>query len=273
MHRLFLFIKKIYVFVLFVILEVVALNYYASSTSYTKAKLLTASTKVTGGFHRTLSDVGDYFGLRTENSTLVARIAELETELSKLKQYVPDSTHVGISETELSKYFYTYASVINNSVSRQENYLLLDKGTFDGLKPNMALVTPDGCIVGYIIDCNDKFSVAISLLNLEFRTGGKIKGRDYFGSIQWDGTDNNYVTFTEVTKYADIIKGDTIVTGNSSIFPPDILIGTVESFELTQASYYDIKVKLLSPLSRLTKVLVVDYSDIQERMLLEENYF
>lgn len=273
MNRLFLFVKKIYVFVLFVLLEVVALNYYASSDSYAKAKLLTSSNKLVGSVHKALSDVGDYFSLSSENDVLLERIAVLQSELENLKAALPDSTVLPALYGESEKYYFMAASVINNSVARQENYITIDKGELDGVRNNMALITPDGCIAGYVMDCGNNFSVAISVLNVKFRTGGKIKGRDFYGSVQWDGLDYDYVTLTEVPKYAEIIKGDTIVTGHSSIFPSDIMIGTVESFELTQSSYYDIKVRLGTRLSGVNKVLVMDYSDIQERMHLEESYF
>lgn len=273
MNRLILFVKKIYVFVLFVVLEIVALNYYASSTSYTKAKLLTTSNKIAGGVHHTLSDVGDYFSLRSENKMLLESIARLQTELENIKLTLPDTTTFEIPEGETEKYLFMPASVINNSTSKQENFITIDKGELDGIKIKMALITPDGCIAGYVLDCDDNFSVAISVLNIKFRTGGKIKNKDFYGSVKWDGIDNEYVTLTEIPKYADIIIGDTIVTGHSSIFPSDITIGTVESFELTQSSYYDIKVKLGTRLAKLNNVMVIDYSDLQERLLLEENYF
>ena len=74
-------------------------------------------------------------------------------------------------------------------------------------------------------------------------------------------------------KYAEINQGDTIVTGYSSIFPPDVLIGTVESFKMNQANYFDVRVKLATRMSGLGRILVIDYADIQERMLLEEGLY
>ena len=67
-------------------------------------------------------------------------------------------------------------------------------------------------------------------------------------------------------------KGDTIVTtSHSSRFPPDIMIGTVESFELNNATYYDVRVKIHTDMAALNNVLVVKYLDAEERETLENS--
>lgn len=269
MNRLVLFIKKIYVLLLFLVLEIAALNHYASSTSYTKAKMLTASNKLVGGIHRQISAVGDYFGLRRENDALLERIAQLQNTNELLRRSLALSADSLMPEGELGQYAFATASVIDNSVVRQENYIMIDKGSREGIRPEMALVTPGGAIVGYVLRMSEKFSYAISILNTEFHTGGKIKGKEFFGSIYWDGKDHSYVTLSEIPKYADIAVGDTIVTGYSSIFPSDLLIGTVVDYELDPSSYYNARVELAADMARIGRLLVVNYADMQERLRLE----
>ena len=271
MKKFWFFIKKIYVLLLFVIFVVVAMNYYANSTSYTKAKMLTASNAVVGGIYKQFSSVGEYFGLRQENDALVARIARLNNEFEIYKQLNPSvETTTFEGDKEVAQYIYIPASVINKSVTRPENYITLDKGRRDGVEPNMAIVTPQNTIVGYVLNCSDKFSIGIAILNANFKTGGKIKHTDNFGSVSWNGLDHGTVTLSEIPKYAEIAVGDTILTENSSIFPPDVMIGTVEGFRMTQSSYYDVDVALATNFSELKKVFLVRYSDIVERMMLEE---
>ncbi|MCD8072354.1 MAG: rod shape-determining protein MreC [Alistipes sp.] len=273
MNRLIDFTRKIYVPLLFIIIEIVALNYYASSTSYTRAKMLTASNRITGGFHRYLSDIGDYFRLRTENDMLLGEVAALRNELESLRMVVPDDMAGHFAYSEGGEYSYMVASVINNSLTRQKNYIVIDKGERDGVRINMALVTPDHRIVGYVLDCSENFSVAISVLNRDFRTGAKSTGDGYFGSLYWDGVSPDYLTLSEIHKNANISPGDTIVTGYSSIFPPDVLVGTVEQMHLTQSNNYQATVRRATAMPRIGKLFVVNYADIQERMLLEEGLF
>ena len=81
MFKFFLFIKKIHFVLIFIVLEGFALHYYANSTSYTKAKLITASNYVVGGIYSQLSGLNSYFHLRKENVSLTEKIAELENEI------------------------------------------------------------------------------------------------------------------------------------------------------------------------------------------------
>ena len=271
MRKLILFFKKIYVLLLFIVLESLALHFYAGSTSYTKAKLLGASNAVVGSIYKQFADIGDYFGLRHENDVLLEELTRLrnEFEVYRATHRIPVDS-LASPEGEVAEYIYSTAYVINNSITRQENYIMLDKGRRDGVEPNMALVTPEGTIVGYVLSCRNKFSVAISVLNTNFRTVGKIKGKESFGSIYWDGRDHSYVTLSEIPKYTEIQPGDTIVTGYSSIFPPNLEIGRVESSQMNPTGYYDVKVKLTTRMSGLKRVFLVRYADAVERMLLEE---
>lgn len=325
MIKFFLFLKKIHFVLLFIILQFLALHYYANSTSYTKVKLVTASNYVVGGVHAQLAGLRNYFHLRTENTELNRLLAQTRNQLQEANLLLAGDNAVepltgltsggtaagapvispGASGTSsgalgfssgasalfaggsaarvpfitdslsrpLSSRNYQYypARVINNSITRQENYITLDVGARDGIMPDMALVSGDG-IVGYVLGCSNRFSVCMSVLNTNFRTSGRIKGNDYFGSVYWDGISFEYLTLSEIPKYAPVAVGDTIVTTNySSIFPPDLMIGTVESFTLNNATYYDVKVKLHGNLAALNNLLVIRNLDAEEEILLEQS--
>ena len=280
MIKFFLFIKKIHFVLAFVVLEAFALHYYANSTSYTKAKLITASNYVVGGIYSQLSGIGSYFRLKRENAALNAELAELlpayckengftHIELMPLAEHPFDGALTDTAGRR--KYEYYPAKVVNNSITRQENYITIDRGADDGMRPDMALIA-EGGIAGYIVGCSDRFSVCLSVLNRNFRTSGKIKGGADFGWVYWDGTSYRHLTLSEIPKYAQIHAGDTIVTtAHSSIFPPDLTIGTVESFELNNATYYDVKVRLHTDIAALNNVLAVRYIDADERGALEQS--
>ena len=51
MRKLLEFIRSVYVVVLFVVLEAIAISYYAHSTYYTQARLLARSNQLVGGVH------------------------------------------------------------------------------------------------------------------------------------------------------------------------------------------------------------------------------
>lgn len=70
MYKLIEFLRRIYVAVLFVVFEAIAIGYYAHS-SYTQAKLLTRSNQVVGGVNGIFADIRSYFTLGRENERLL----------------------------------------------------------------------------------------------------------------------------------------------------------------------------------------------------------
>lgn len=82
MYKLIEFLRRIYVVVLFVVFEAIAIGYYAHSSNYTQAKLLTRSNQVVGGVNGVFADIRSYFTLGRENERLLGRVAALEEELA-----------------------------------------------------------------------------------------------------------------------------------------------------------------------------------------------
>lgn len=267
MRKLIEFIRSVYVVVLFVVLEVAAVNFYARSSYYTQARLLAHSNEVLGDVHGFFTGLRHYFALGRENRLLVARVALLEERLaaygvaetaSRLDAYMEGA--------ERQKYRMTTASVVGNSVNRTRNFITLNRGRRHGVVDQMAVLSPDGAMVGYVVDCTDRYAVAMPVLNTSFRASGRIVGSDYFGSIYWDGLDQNVVLMGDVSKYADPQPGQEIVTaGFSQYFPADVLIGWVESAELDETrTSYTVRVRLAAEISRLTDVVLVENRDRAE---------
>ncbi len=272
MYRFILFVKKVYVLLLFIILEVAALHFYVNSSSYTKAILLPISNEVVASFYSCTSGIEAYFNLQKENEVLTSEIIDLKNELerSRLSVQLSDTSVVAFDSVE---YVYTSANIINNTISRQKNYITIDKGKRDGIEENMAIVSIDGFVVGYVVECSDSFSLGISLLNRDFKSSGQIGKSGWYGPIYWDGMSHENIVLSDIPRYAQINRGDTIYTTSfSSIYPPGIMIGSVESFELKESLLFDVKVKLFADMAAVRRVLLVKYNNLEERKALEEKY-
>ena len=273
MRKLFEFIRSIYVVVLFVALEVAAISYYAHSTHYTQARLLARSNQVAGGVHGFFAGIRRYFSLGHENRLLLGRVAQLEERLAQYEEAetnaLLDSYMQDIGE---SKYRFVTASVVANTVNRAQNLITLNRGRQDGVVEEMAVLSPDGAMAGYVVDCTERYAVAMSVLNTSFRASGKLAGSDYFGSIYWDGFDAEHVRMRDLSKYAAVERGDTIVsTSFSRYFPAGILIGTVEEFELNETrTAYDVRIRLAADMAALHDVVLVKNQDYNEQRQLEE---
>ncbi len=273
MYKLIEFLRRIYVVALFIVFEAVAIGYYAHSSNYTQAKLLTGSNRVAGGVLGALNDVRGYFRLGSENKRLVERVAALEEEVALYRQAAADSVREELLRSPGEKpYRMTVARVISNSINKDHNLIVLDRGRRDGVTTGMGVLSSDGAMVGYVVACSDRHAVAVSILNTSFRASGKLAGDDYFGSIYWTGGDRYHVHMNELSKYADISEGAEVVsTGFSQYFPEGVLIGYVESFSLSDTQMaYDVVIRLAVDVSQLTDVILVDISDQEDIRRLEE---
>ena len=271
MHKLILFIKRVYVPLLFIVLEIVALRYYAHSSSYAEARLLTASNRIVGGVYGSISGIGDYFGLRRENRLLLDEVARLNNELTRYRENEVYQLLDSLGSEIETKYTYMTARVIRNSVGRMRNFITLNKGLRDGVETDMAVLTPSGAMVGYVISCSERYAVCISILNVDFNASGKLAGDGHSGSIYWDGKSTEKVQMHELSKYAAVEVGDTVVsTGYSHFFPEDVAIGYVTSVSADQTtSSYDLELRLAADMTRLNDVVLIKNVDLYELEALE----
>jgi len=121
----------------------------------------------------------------------------------------------------------------------------------------MAVISPDG-VAGIIISSSENFSVAMSLLNLDFHLSARIMSNGYFGSISWDGRDYRYAILNEIPLHVVINKGDTVkTTGYSAIFPQGVLVGVVNDFEKTGGDFYKIRILLATDFKKIDYVSVI----------------
>jgi len=133
----------------------------------------------------------------------------------------------------------------------------------------MGVITQNG-VVGVIVGVSDNFSTAISLLNIDMKLSARLKRTEYFGSFYWDGRNPRQGILSDIPLHVNLTKGDTIVTsGYSAIFPPDIILGTIESFDTRQGNFYTIRADLTADFSKLNHVWVVDNYSTAERHELE----
>lgn len=267
MHKLIEFIRSVYVAVLFVLLELAALNYYAHSTAYTEARLLTQSNRLLGGLHHTATDIRHFFGLGRENRALTARIAQLEEQLARYEEAATEARlHEELAALGSSQYRMMVASVVSNSIGNSRNYITLNRGRGDNVLSGMAVTTPEGAIAGYVVDCSERYAVAVSILNSAFRASGAIEGSSYYGSIHWDGRNPREVVLSELSKYAAPEVGQRVVTtGFEPYFPKGMLIGTVEEAKLDAVgTSYTVRVRLAADLRSMTNLVLIENLDQTE---------
>jgi rod shape-determining protein MreC len=168
---------------------------------------------------------------------------------------------------------YIPAKVINNSTTRANNYVTLNKGAKHGVQKEMGVIGQTG-IVGIISDVSENFSIVMSVLHKKNNISVRMKKARFIGNLNWDGSDAQQASISGVPVNALIENGDTIVTsGFSSIFPEDIPVGKVIKVESTATSnFYEITVQLFTNFHTLNYVYVVKNILKQEQDSLEAKH-
>ena len=137
----------------------------------------------------------------------------------------------------------------------------------------MAVLSPDGAMAGYVVDCTERYAVAMSVLNTSFRASGKLADAEYYGSIYWDGLDQNVVILGELSKYADPKPGQEVVTTKIlAVFPGRRADGWVESAWLNETrTAYTVRCGSRPGMSRLGDVVLVGNRDFYEIRNLQQS--
>jgi rod shape-determining protein MreC len=149
------------------------------------------------------------------------------------------------------------AQVIGASGSDQSRVLTIDKGSRDGLKPDMAVITPDG-IVGKL---RDVFPTTSQVLEINDQTSGAgvILTSTRIRAIL-RGTLAGRAEIRNLTADSRIKPGEQVVTsGGDQVYPRGLPVGTIESIapDPDHQPYTAIVVRPAADLNRVEEVLVI----------------
>ncbi|MBR3101631.1 MAG: rod shape-determining protein MreC [Muribaculaceae bacterium] len=262
-----------FIFIIYVVLSCVMLF---RDNPYQQSVYLTSANSVTTTVYEGMSAVTSYFHLKDINADLQERNALLEHELVALrdelnntKLLLPDSTQ--LLQPRLRQFDYVVAHVISNSIAQPNNYITINRGSLDGIKPEMGVVDQNG-VVGIVNVVGRHSARIISLLNPHMRLSCKLKSSEYFGSMVWDGRSPEYAYLEGLPKHVQFAEGDTIVTsGYSAVFPEGIIVGTIEGKARDDSeSFVALKVKLTTNFSQLSTVRVMTNNLADELKSLTE---
>jgi rod shape-determining protein MreC len=265
MRQIINFILRYKNFLLYLFLLTISLALTIQSHSYHSSKYFNSSNWITGNVYRTTSNITTYFGLGEENKKLVEENKRLRHLLFNQKK--EDSMQL---DTANITYKVIASQVIKNSYSLPRNYITISKGSSDGVKPDMGVITANG-ILGIVENTSKNFATVQSILNTKSRINAKIKNTNHYGSLVWNTKDYNTVQLTDVERLVPVKIGDTVVTGaSSSIFPENIPIGIIKNFDLNNAqSSYSIDIKLFNNMATVKSIYLVDNIEREEIIKLE----
>lgn len=208
----------------------------------------------------------DFFGsprdmatLREENITLRNEVAQLQSEIIALQENLAQAeilyTLLDFARNN-PEHEYEAATVIGREISPYLQYIIIDKGSNNGIRYGMPVVTQQGLVgridavisdaarIQLITDAGSVVNVRLKTANSEGQVSGSITGEVSLGLVSID---------TQV----DI--GEVILTsGLGGTYPPNIFVGQVFSMQSRQNALFQTgSVQPIVDFSTLSAVLVI----------------
>lgn len=243
-----------------------------SNNQYQEASFFNSSNYLAASVLESKNGVQNYFYLKEVNETLSQENARLREQVSGVDGHTVDSSQYSAIRTfDTDPFEYEAAKVINNSTRRFNNFITINKGSDDGVAPDMAVINAQG-IVGKVKATSKHFSTIISLLHPDLFVSSLVKGSGTLCTTKWDGKNPQEAELMYVPRHLKVEIGDSVVTsGYNAIFPANLPIGVINSIDIKDdATFYTIMIDLTTNFEALSYVYVVKNNYKQEIDSLEQ---
>lgn len=235
MRNIFLFIRIYFNFLFFLFLMGVSFYMLFTYNRYHHTVYSGAANEVTGRISKQYNKVEYYFDLKRTNDSLVKANEDLYNKLREDFEIADTINKIQIDSIQVDslqkqrKYLYMQAKVVRNSVSQPNNYIILHRGSQQGIHPDMGVIDVNNAVIGTVMDVSENYAVVMSLLHEQSNLSARLKKSGETGTVIWDGNNHNILLLKDVSKTVKIAQGDTIITsGFSDKFPRGLLIGYVK---------------------------------------------
>lgn len=258
------FLRRYNYLFLFVILEIVSIVMLVRFNTYQGSTWMSAANTSVAAVNSTYAEAEAFVQLRSVNTQLTADNIKLQQENEALRQALRDVTQeTSYTEQRIREHLAGYrlipARVVSNSVRPgADNYLVINRGKADGIRPEMGVIASGG-VVGIIYLVSDHNSVVLPIAHSKSSISCRVRGKDYFGYLQWGGRNTRTAHVNDIPRYANAKRGQIIETsGYSNIFPPGIFVGRINRINNSaDAQGYRLDVVLGNDLGALRDVNVI----------------
>lgn len=243
---------------IFIILEIAALNMLSHNGAMQNVWFSKGMHAVMGTLWGGTEQIKDYFSLGKVNETLALENHELRTRLAQYEAMEQEANEqIQISDIA-GGFRYIPASIMKISNNTQHNYMIIGKGSEDGVTTGSGVITGKGAI-GVVDAVSSNYSYAISFKNHEMNISARLGKEGAVGPLSWDGKSRNGAILKEIPHHVEFEPGDTVFTsGYSSIFPPDIPLGTTGKSKIVNGATYEIEVTLFEDFGSTRHVTIVE---------------
>jgi len=236
----------------------------AGSTRLIRQWVVTAITPFERGFvnlaglsRMVWSDYLYLRGVRDENRALKEEVERMRIEQARLRDDANQARRLQ-SLLAFKQQFISQtlaAQVIGSSGTDRSRILYLDKGSNDGVKEDMAVITPEG-VVGKVLRVFPGSSQVLALNDATSGAGAVLEKSRLQGVVK--GTDAGELRLHYVMVDEKVEVGERVLSsGGDRIYPKGLPLGTVTEVKPGSDLFFDIRVEPAAGLNRLEEVLIV----------------
>jgi len=210
--------------------------------------------------------------IASENERLKAEVEDLRIEITRLKLLGEENEHLAAlieMDRKYIKYPKTGASVISKDPGNWFNIFLINKGTKDNVRKDMA-VLGEGGLIGRVLYAGYNFARVISIIDDTSSVNVKNSRTGDTGFLRGDAKLmlEGLCRMDLIDKDAEIMADDEIVTSQfSDIYPPGIVIGYVTEVTLSGNGTKTAIIKPYIDFGHLSDVLVI--TELFEQTLID----
>jgi len=247
----------------FILLEIAAMSMLKSSSALQDIWINRASHNAMAWSWGKISKLQNYLSLQKENELLAGRNYELFKELQHYREMEREMQTMAKLDSIGFRSMFNYipAEITAMGTNSRHNYIILDKGAEDGVRPNSAIITPNG-VVGMIYSVDRHYSYGISLLNDRLSVSARIGKEGLVAPMSWDGHGTDHAILKDIPLHLTVAEGDTVRTsGLSTVYPADIPLGVTMGSRLVDGAVNVVDVKLFIDFASLRYVIIAENPD------------
>lgn len=155
-----------------------------------------------------------------------------QIEIDNLKKEIMELKNNLDLNSVLSDYEKIRTTVINRNIGYWYDSVIIDKGSREGIKKDMAVITPEGLIGKIIKTTKNNSTVKLLTSNQGFKVSIQIKAEDNYLYGILSAFNDGYYIVEGISDTKNIKIGSLVsTTGMGDIFPSGILIGEVASID------------------------------------------
>ncbi|MDD2530485.1 MAG: rod shape-determining protein MreC [Bacteroidales bacterium] len=272
MRNLVRFLKRYSHIFLFIFLEGIAIYIISQNSFYQASAITSFANQIAGKVNARTYNITKYFTYGSSNEALVKENAKLRAMIET--SYVKYQHKAFQYNDTIYKQQFEYidAKVIQKTISKRNNYFMLNKGRLHGVTNNMGVISPSG-IVGVIVNVSDNFSLVMSVLHQDSRPNIKNQRTKISGTLVWEGGDYTSGKLVDIPSSIPLKIGDTIITsGFSQDFPEGIMVGKIKKFDKDKGTgFYVVDIKFAVDYNKLEYVYIVKNFFKEEQIQLTKD--